>query len=270
MGINQPSSSLKWLKYDPKDYADIFPYAEAFEEIRRKIGQDFSLHKLWEWAWAKVFEIQKDGKWVYVVKLPHPSWFQDENIEIIQKVYKEIENQKQVILRYENFVKKYDKALIRVWTKSTKQSLLDVLERDSPSEIFNENDDLSEIIEKKRALSLIQIPKISEIYQGKVPIIIMDKIEWKSVWHEMVSFFFEPLFSSKFTYNAEKACLEASHSSFKEFVSWLTDQELEKLLLSLFEQEEKRFNLMRSKKVSSLRIEEGLSWTTYTSIGIEK
>jgi len=80
MGINQPSSSLKWLKYDPKDYADIFPYAEAF----------------------------------YVVKLPHPSWFQDENIEIIQKVYKEIENQKQVILRYENFVKKYDKALIRV------------------------------------------------------------------------------------------------------------------------------------------------------------
>jgi hypothetical protein len=49
-----------------------------------------------------------------VVKLPHPSWFQDENIEIIQKVYKEIENQKQVILRYENFVKKYDKALIRV------------------------------------------------------------------------------------------------------------------------------------------------------------
>ena len=56
--------------------------------------------------------------------------------EIIQKVYKEIENQKQVILRYENFVKKYDKALIRVWTKSTKQSLLDVLERDSPSEIF--------------------------------------------------------------------------------------------------------------------------------------
>ena len=135
MGINQPSSSLKWLKYDPKDYADIFPYAEAFEEIRRKIGQDFSLHKLWEWAWAKVFEIQKDGKWVYVVKLPHPSWFQDENIEIIQKVYKEIENQKQVILRYENFVKKYDKALIRVWTKSTKQSLLDVLERDSPSDI---------------------------------------------------------------------------------------------------------------------------------------
>gem|GEM_PF-1681759 len=54
---------------------------------------------------------------------------------------------------------------------------MDVLERDSPSEIFNENDDLSEIIEKKRALSLIQIPKISEIYQGKVPIIIMDKIE---------------------------------------------------------------------------------------------
>ena len=239
MGINQPSSSLKWLKYDPKDYADIFPYAEAFEEIRRKIGQDFSLHKLWEWAWAKVFEIQKDGKWVYVVKLPHPSWFQDENIEIIQKVYKEIENQKQVILRYENFVKKYDKALIRVWTKSTKQSLSDMLEKDASSEFFYENDDVSEILEKKRALSLIQIPKISEIYQGKVPIIIMDKIEWKSVWHEMVSFFFEPLFSSNFTYNVEKACLEASHSSFKEFVSWLTDQELEKLLLSLFEQEEK-------------------------------
>lgn len=239
MGINQPSSSLKRLKYDPKDYADIFPYAEAFEAIRRKIGQDFSLRKLWEWAWAKVFEIQKDGKWAYVVKLPHPSWFQDENIEIIQKVYEEIEKQKKTILRYENLVKKYDKALIEAWTITTKQSLSDMLEKDASSEFFYENDDVSEILEKKRALSLIQIPKISEIYQGKVPIIIMDKIEWKSVWHEMVSFFFEPLFSSKFTYNVEKACLEASHSSFKEFVSWLTDQELEKLLLSLFEQEEK-------------------------------
>lgn len=41
MGINQPSSSLKWLKYDPKDYADIFPYAEAFEEIRRKLDRIF-------------------------------------------------------------------------------------------------------------------------------------------------------------------------------------------------------------------------------------
>lgn len=47
-----------------------------------------------------------------MVKLPHPSWFQDENIEIIQKVYEEIEKQKKTILRYENLVKKYDKALI--------------------------------------------------------------------------------------------------------------------------------------------------------------
>jgi hypothetical protein len=47
-----------------------------------------------------------------VVKLPHPSWFQNENIEIIQKVYEEIEKQKKTILCYENLVKKYDKALI--------------------------------------------------------------------------------------------------------------------------------------------------------------
>jgi hypothetical protein len=52
-----------------------------------------------------------------------------------------------------------------------------MLEKDASSEFFYENDDVSEILEKKRALSLIQIPKISEIYQGKVPIIIMDKIE---------------------------------------------------------------------------------------------
>ena len=62
MGINQPSSSLKRLKYDPKDYADIFPYAEAFEEIRRKIGQDFSLRKIGEGTWANVFELYKDQK----------------------------------------------------------------------------------------------------------------------------------------------------------------------------------------------------------------
>ena len=250
MGINKLSSDseLKRLKYDPKDHADIFPYAEAFEEIRRKIGQDFSLRKLWEGAWANVFEIQKGRRWVYVVKLPHPSRFQHQDIEIVQKVQEEIENQKYIILRYENLVKKYDKALIEAGTDSSKQSLSHILGNRIPKEGLYKNEAFEEILEKKRALSLLQIPKISEIYQGKIPIIIMDKIEWKSVWCEIVKFFFEPLFSSKFAYNAETKHLEDSSSSFEESVSWFTDQKLEELLLLLFEQEEKISNEWGAKR----------------------
>lgn len=250
MGINKLSSDseLKRLKYDPKDHADIFPYAEAFEEIHRKIGQDFSLRKLWEGAWANVFEIQKGGRWVYVVKLPHPSRLQHQDIEIVQKVKEEIENQKYIILRYENLVKKYDTALIEVGSNPAKQSLLHTLENEAPKEVLYKNENFSELLEKKRALSLLKIPKISEIYQGEIPIIIMDKIEWKSVWREVVNFFFKPLFSSNLAYNPETKQLEVSHSTFEESVSWLTDQALEKLLLSLFEKEEQVSNWWAAKR----------------------
>lgn len=62
MSLEHPSSSLERLHYDPQDHDDILPYADAFEDIRRKIGQDFSLRKIGEGAWGNVFELYKDEK----------------------------------------------------------------------------------------------------------------------------------------------------------------------------------------------------------------
>lgn len=112
-----------------------------------------------------------------MVKLPHPSRLQHQDIEIVQKVKEEIENQKYIILRYENLVKKYDTALIEVGSNPAKQSLLHTLENEAPKEVLYKNENFSELLEKKRALLLLKIPKISEIYQEEIPIIIMDKIE---------------------------------------------------------------------------------------------
>lgn len=78
--------------------------------------------------WGNVFEIQKNGKGIYVVKLPHSSWIGNENIEIFQKVKEEIDNQKQVIFRYENLLRQYDKALIKATTAPLQKDILDTLD----------------------------------------------------------------------------------------------------------------------------------------------
>jgi len=55
------------------------------------------------------------------------------------------------------------------------------------------------LIEKKKLLDSIKIPKLLEIYQGSCPI-IMDKIPGKSLWFEIITSVCSPLFEQKLTF----------------------------------------------------------------------
>ena len=210
MPTNHLSSHWEWLKlnpkdlerlkYDPKDYADIFPYAEAFEAIRRKIGQDFSLRKIGEGAWASVFEIQKDGKWVYVVKLPHPEYLDSQDINIKDKVKAEIKLQKKFILEYDTWVKKLHKNYLSIVTDPTGFNLYSTL---SWQKIVEAKSDISSIetIKKQQAiLKTLQFPRLLEIYQWEIPIIVMDKIPGTSLRFEIMRSVFSPFFWKTFCF----------------------------------------------------------------------
>ncbi len=222
MGINQPSSSLKWLKYDPKDYADIFPYAEAFEEIHRKIGQDFSLRKIGEGTWANVFELYKDQKWSYVVKLPRPFYLDNWESQIIKKIQAEIDRQKKFIEHYENLIKSYHKAWLSAISYQQRDELLKTLSPVEKHWASRCHVSYEELIEKKKLLDSIKIPKLLEIYQGSCPIIIMDKIPGKSLWFEIITSVCSPLFEQKLTFwgLGESMLKKSDHTLYNNCIDW--------------------------------------------------
>ena len=204
MPTNHLSSHWEWLKlnpkdlerlkYDPKDYADIFPYAEAFEAIRKKIGQDFSLRKIGEGAWASVFEIQKDGKWVYVVKLPHPEYLDSQDINIKNKVKAEIKLQKKFILEYDTWVKKLHKNYLSIVTDPTGFNLYSTLSWQKNVGVKSDISSIETIKKQQAILKTLQFPRLLEIYQWEIPIIVMDKIPGTSLRFEImrsVSFFWK-------------------------------------------------------------------------------
>ena len=210
MPTNHLSSHWEWLKlnpkdlerlkYDPKDYADIFPYAEAFEAIRRKIGQDFSLRKIGEGAWASVFEIQKDGKWVYVVKLPHPEYLDSQDINIKNKVKAEIKLQKKFILEYDTWVKKQHKNYLSIVTDPTGFNLYSTLSWQKDVGAKSDVSNIETIKKQQAILKTLQFPRLLEIYQWEIPIIVMDKIPGTTLRFEIMRSVFSPFFERHFAF----------------------------------------------------------------------
>lgn len=197
--------NIDWLHCEPEDRQDILPFAEAFQAIRDRIGQDFSLRKLGEGAWANVFEIYNGNEGLYVVKLPRPGHLQHEDMDYTTKVKEEIALQKNFIMRYEELVKKYDKRYLELSNNiKTKTDLLDTLWGKSSASSFSRKtsyqQELEEVKKKIKILDTIQIPKLLEVYQGKSPIIVMDKIPGKSLWFEIISSVLSPLFESNYAF----------------------------------------------------------------------
>lgn len=201
MGLDScHTPSLSWLTYNPKDREDILPYAEAFEQIRSKIGQDFSLRKIGEGTWGNVFEIHQDKKWSYVLKLPRPFYLQDKDFSIIEKVKHEINLQKKFILRHEQLIKKYHKEYFTFVTEDTDSDLYQNFSGSYSCLQKWSGLSFEEINKKRVLLQKIKIPRLLEVYQGTMPIIIMDKIPGKTLWFEIIRSVFSPLFNQKYAF----------------------------------------------------------------------
>lgn len=196
MSLEAPSLSLSWLNYDPKDYNDIFPYAEAFEEIRKKIGQNFWLRKIGKGNRANIFEIYKNNhEGIYVVKLPRLESFELWETKIRNKVKEEILLHNRFILEYEFLVKKLHKEYLQIISQPYSSTLFETLDKtDKIKDRKSEN--LSIISHQQEVLQTIKIPRLLDIYQGEVPIIIMEKLQGSTLRFEIINYIFEPLFSS--------------------------------------------------------------------------
>lgn len=164
--INISDELAKWLIWvfsefegvRGSDINEIKEFVGVFEKLRDKYWEMKLIFKDY-WAFAKIFEIVGKNWASFVIKIPHLFHLKSDTIN--DEINSEIINHKRFLYALTLLKDKF------VWTKL------------------------------ERLVNNIKIPFIhretNELWQ---PMIIMEKISWRTVWYNVISSVFNPLFES--------------------------------------------------------------------------
>ena len=147
------------------DLSEIRMFIEVFEELKEKYGK-FKLIFKDSWFFAKIFEV-KSANWAeFVVKIPHIKHFNDKVLDINSRMNKEIELHQRFLKAYFQIKNKY---------QGVNRDIL---------------------------INNIEIPMIHrETNSLWLPIIFMEKLSGRTVWFNVISSIFSPIFQNKIMFD---------------------------------------------------------------------